>query len=106
MLRAYLSYINDLDSTRYERIRYHIRHVQEANILSIMFDVFDERTLRTIMFAMFNKRTRRAIYIFLIYRKLKMRLFYKSCSIYLKSLFIVTIIKVAISCFQVIACIV
>ncbi len=68
MLRAYLSYTSDLDSIRYERIRHYTQHAQEASILNIMFDMFDERILRTIMFAMLNKRTRRTIYIFLIYR--------------------------------------
>jgi len=68
MLQAYLNCISDLNSTHYERICYYVRHVQEANILSMMFDMFDERTLRTIMFAMFNERTKRTIYIFLIYR--------------------------------------
>jgi len=68
LLRAYSSYISDLDSTRYERICYYVRHVQETNILSMMFYMFDERTSQTIMFAMLNERTRQTIYIFLIYR--------------------------------------
>jgi len=68
LLRTYLSCISNLDFTRYERIYYYVRHVQEANISNIMFNMFDERTLRTIMFAMFNEQARRTIYIFLIYR--------------------------------------
>jgi len=58
VLRAYLNYISDLDSIRYERIYYYVRHVRETNILSMMFDMFDKRTLRIIMFAMLNERTR------------------------------------------------
>jgi len=68
MLRAYLSYISDLDSIRYERTYYYVRRAQGASILSIMFDIFNKQTSRTIMLAMFNKRARQAIYIFLVYR--------------------------------------
>ncbi len=39
--------------------------------MSMMFDMFDERTLRAIMFAMFDERARRATSIFFVYRKLE-----------------------------------
>jgi len=44
ILQAYLSYTSDLDSTRYERIYYHVRRTQEANISNIIFDMLDKRT--------------------------------------------------------------
>ena len=68
MLRAYLSCINDLDSTRYERIYYYVPRVWRTSISSMMFAMFDEQTRRTIMFVMFDEWARRTIYIFLVYR--------------------------------------
>jgi len=71
MLRAYQSYTSGSSSTSLGRTYYYIRHTWEASILSIMFDMFDEQTLRTIMLAMFDKRARRTTRIFLVYRKLE-----------------------------------
>jgi len=68
MLRAYQNYTSGLGSTPLGRIYYHARHVREASILSMMFDMLDERTLRAIMLAMFDERTRRVIRISLVYR--------------------------------------
>jgi len=70
LLRAYQSCTSNLDSMHLERIYYYIRYAQEANILSIIFDMFDERALRTIMLVIFDKRARRVINIFLVYRNL------------------------------------
>lgn len=55
MLQAYLSYISDLDSTRYESIYYYVRYAQEASISNIMLNMFNKRALRAIMFVMLNK---------------------------------------------------
>ena len=68
MLRAYQSYTSGSGSTPLGRTYYHARHARGASILSMMFNMLDERTLRTIMFAMFDKQTRRTICIFLVYR--------------------------------------
>ncbi len=69
MLRAYSSCISDLGSTPLGRTYYYVRHARGANILSIMFNMFDEQILRTIIFAILNKQTKQTINIFLIYKK-------------------------------------
>ncbi len=84
MLRAYQSYTSGSSSTPQGQIYYHVRHAREASILSMMFIMFDERTLRAIMLAMFDERARRATSIFFVYRKTRTRLSYKSYSTYLK----------------------
>jgi len=68
MLRAYQSCISGSGSTPLGRTCYHARDARGANILSIMFDMLDERTLRATMFAMLDKRARRTTSIFLVYR--------------------------------------
>ena len=64
MLRAYPSCTSGLGSTRYGRICHHVRHARGASILSMMFDMFDERALRATMLAILDERARRAISIF------------------------------------------
>jgi len=69
LLRAYLSYTSSLDSTSLKQIYYYTWYAREANILNIMFDIFDKQVLRAIILAILNKQAKQTISIFLIYRK-------------------------------------
>jgi len=68
VLRAYQSCTSGLGSTPQGRTCYHARHARGASILSMMFDMFEERALRATMLAMFDERARRAISISFVYR--------------------------------------
>ena len=68
MLRAYQSCTSGLGSTSRRRTYYHVRHARGANILSMMFEMLDERALRVTMLAMFDERARRATSIPFVYR--------------------------------------
>jgi len=69
LLQAYLSYISSLDSTSLKQTYYYIRYTREANILNIIFDIFNKQVLQATIFAILNKQVKQAISIFLVYKK-------------------------------------